>query len=657
MPLSANLGMPFVEAGQAQKHVTLNEALRILDASIHLSVVAVSSSAPSSPEEGERHIVAAGSDGAFSGQTHAIATFEDGAWRFLAPRTGWRAWVEVEDILYVFDGDTWRDLRDLSVELDDVLRLGINTASEGENRLAVRSNAALFHAVADADGGSGDVRIQISKEAAPNTASVFFSNGFEGRAEFGLAGSDDFSLKVSADGENWIESLVISAESGSVALPFAADLQSAIKLSGGITPPEITSNRNDYDPDGFADASVLRLSSDASRAITGLQAAADGRLVAIQNAGSNAIILRNEDAASSSANRFATASDITLAAAQCAVLQYDAAASRWRALAAPASSSGGSPDLSALHLVIAKLQMRVADLAGAPVNWIGAVSDSFDNASGLNIGGSTAMDTSEAGVIKPTSSTGTNQLPTMTAATTSGVTITASSEYAGGYQGWRIGDRVTSISGTWVTNGTPSGTVEIDFGTAKVLTGYSVMPLDGYLTRAPKDWTFQGWNGSSWVTLDTRSAQTFASHAKKTYSFTNTAGYTKYRFNVTANNGDGYMAIEEVELFDPAMQNDMTAISAAFDLPAEPDAIDLLFVIEKIDPMTPDTDFAAAVSIDGGTNFDAGSIEELGTVGALTICRAAAINVAARDGTSLRWRITTHNNKCCKIHDIAARAY
>ena len=46
MPVSANLGLPFLEAGQAQKHVTLNEALRILDASIHLSVVAVSSSAP-----------------------------------------------------------------------------------------------------------------------------------------------------------------------------------------------------------------------------------------------------------------------------------------------------------------------------------------------------------------------------------------------------------------------------------------------------------------------------------------------------------------------------------------------------------------------------------------------------------------------------------
>jgi|GEM_PF-3834123 len=73
--------------------------------------------------------------------------------------------------------------------------------------------------------------------------------------------------------------------------------------------------------------------------------------------------------------------------------------------------------------------------------------------------------------------------------------------------------------------------------------------------------------------------------------------------------------------------------------------------------MVPDTDYVASVSIDGGTNYDAGSIEELGTVGALTICRAAAINVSARSGTSFRWKIETHNNKNCKIHDIAASAY
>jgi hypothetical protein len=219
MTESANLGLPFLEAGQAQKHVTLNEALRILDAAIHLSVAAISATAPGSPGAGERHIVATGASGAFAGNENAIANYEDGAWRFLMPHVGWRAWVEAEDILYVFDGEAWRDLRDLPVELDDVLRLGINTVSEGENRLAVRSNAALLHAINAADGGTGDVRLQISRETSGDTASVFFSNAFEGRAEFGLIESEQFKLKVSANGSVWLESLTADPATGRVRLP------------------------------------------------------------------------------------------------------------------------------------------------------------------------------------------------------------------------------------------------------------------------------------------------------------------------------------------------------------------------------------------------------------------------------------------------------
>jgi len=647
MPVSANLGMPFLEAGQAQKHVTLNEALRILDASIHLSVAAVSSSAPSSPDEAERHIVAAGAGGAFAGQANAIATFEDGAWRFLPPRTGWRAWVEAEDILYVFDGETWRDLRDLSVELDDVLRLGINTVSEGENRLAVRSNAALFHAVEDADGGSGDVRLQISKEAGPNTASVFFSNAFEGRAEFGLAGDDDFSLKVSADGESWVSSLVVSGESGAVALPLAADLQGAVSFSGDTSPPEITSDRNDYDPSGLSNASVLRLSSDASRAITGLAGGADGRIVAIHNAGSNAIVLKNEDAASSAANRFALAGNVTLAANECALLQYDAAASRWRVLASPSAAAGGSADLSPLHLAVAKLQMRVADLTNTPVNWIGAVSDSYDNTAGLNIGGSSGLDTSEAGVVKPSASGGSSIF--------TGGSVSASSTFSGSSASNAFdGNNATD----WIANG--SSNEHVQYQTASPKTAVKVKLRNAYNsgtgTYRCQNFSIRGSNdGSSWTTL--YSGTLPANAADHEYDLTTPGSYTYYRLLASNSYGGANCGITEFHLFESPATNNLVAVSESFTLPAEPDSIDFYFVIEKINAMTPNTDYVASVSIDGGTNYDTGSIEELGTVGALTICRAASNNVSARTGTSFRWKIETHNNKNCKLHDIAARVY
>ncbi len=64
----------------------------------------------------------------------------------------------------------------------------------------------------------------------------------------------------------------------------------SLRLAADISPSQITANQNDYNPTGLSTASVLRLSSDASRDITGLQAGADGRLMIIHNVGSNNIV-------------------------------------------------------------------------------------------------------------------------------------------------------------------------------------------------------------------------------------------------------------------------------------------------------------------------------------------------------------------------------
>jgi hypothetical protein len=219
MTSTPNLGLPFIEGSQAQKHVTHNEALRILDAAIQIGVLDLTrTSPPSSPAEGERHVVASGATGAWVGQANAIATWQDGAWAFLAARTGWCIWSSADDVMFVFDGTHWRDLRDLPVTLDNAVHIGINTTASAPNLLSVKSNAALLTAINVADGGSGDARLQISKEGAAKTASVFFSDAFSGRAEFGLAGDDNFHLKVSPDGSGWTDALVIDKATGKIAL-------------------------------------------------------------------------------------------------------------------------------------------------------------------------------------------------------------------------------------------------------------------------------------------------------------------------------------------------------------------------------------------------------------------------------------------------------
>ncbi len=326
-----HLGMPFIEGSQAQKHVTHNEALRILDAAVQIGVLDTDQTAPPpTPADGDRHIVAGGATGAWAGHDDAVAVREDGAWRFLAPRLGWCAWSDADGLLLVYDGAAWTDVVSGGGSMpDSIAQFGINDTASDPNLLTVRSNAALFNAIDVADGGTGDMRVQISKEATAKTASVVFSDAFSGRAEFGLIGSDAFKLKVSNDGTTFVEALVVDQSSGNAAL------SRGVALTGVVSPSQITSNQNDYNPAGIASASVLNLYSDASRTVTGLAGGAEGRVIALINTGTQTILLLNESASSTAANRFALGSDLTIGAKRAAILRYDGTAARWYMIARP----------------------------------------------------------------------------------------------------------------------------------------------------------------------------------------------------------------------------------------------------------------------------------------------------------------------------------
>jgi hypothetical protein len=107
---SPNLNLPYILAAQAQKHVTHNEAVRMLDAIVQLSVRDRDLAAPPpAPADGDRHIVAAAASGAWTGKSGEIAAYQDGAWAFYTPREGWTAWIADEDKLLAFNGSSWVD--------------------------------------------------------------------------------------------------------------------------------------------------------------------------------------------------------------------------------------------------------------------------------------------------------------------------------------------------------------------------------------------------------------------------------------------------------------------------------------------------------------------------------------------------------------------
>jgi hypothetical protein len=209
---TTHLGLPYLAPAQAQKHVTHNQALGRLDALVQLAVLDSDRTAPpSSPAEGDRHIVAAGAAGAWDGRDGMVAAFIDGAWTFFEPAPGWLAYDVAAAIVLLRGAGDWAAL---GGALGAASRFGVNTDADDTNRLAVRSNAALFTDLDAADGGSGDMRLIVNKETDADTASFLFQSGFSGRAEIGLAGDADFVFKVSPDGTTWNEAIRIDKDTG-----------------------------------------------------------------------------------------------------------------------------------------------------------------------------------------------------------------------------------------------------------------------------------------------------------------------------------------------------------------------------------------------------------------------------------------------------------
>ncbi len=105
---STHLGLPYLLAAQAQKHVTHNEALRLLDAMVQLSVLdRTRTTPPASPADGDRHLVASGATGLWAGWDLNLAYWVDGVWMRLVPRPGWLVWVAAEQVFVVWNGSVW----------------------------------------------------------------------------------------------------------------------------------------------------------------------------------------------------------------------------------------------------------------------------------------------------------------------------------------------------------------------------------------------------------------------------------------------------------------------------------------------------------------------------------------------------------------------
>ncbi|MBS0564343.1 MAG: DUF2793 domain-containing protein [Proteobacteria bacterium] len=109
MNTTNQLGLPLLQAAQAQKHVTMNEALARLDGLAILTLQSQSTAAPPAiVTDGAAYAVPAGAVAAWAGQDGRLAIGRNGGWDFAVPRRGWRALILDEGTQALHDGAAWR---------------------------------------------------------------------------------------------------------------------------------------------------------------------------------------------------------------------------------------------------------------------------------------------------------------------------------------------------------------------------------------------------------------------------------------------------------------------------------------------------------------------------------------------------------------------
>jgi hypothetical protein len=235
-----NLALPLLVQNQSGKELTHNEALAIIDALLNNGIIDKDlTTPPSSPANGQAYIVGTSSTDLWSSKDEQIAFYNNG-WEFIVPREGLTLWINDEDCLYTYNGTSWvkttnensslDNLSDVIIsspaqydllshngtnfvntqEIQNLDLVGINTTADTNNKLAVASDYILFNRA------TNNIRIKANKNASTDTASHLFQTNYSGRAEFGLIGNDDFTLKVSADGSSWNDAFVIDKDNGNV---------------------------------------------------------------------------------------------------------------------------------------------------------------------------------------------------------------------------------------------------------------------------------------------------------------------------------------------------------------------------------------------------------------------------------------------------------
>lgn len=103
MSKTGRLGLPYILQAQAQKEVTHNQALKILDVYVNTVVEAIVDELPETGNDGDMYITARGN----------LAQYSNASWEYYQPFDWMEVWVKEKQTKMIFNGKKWVDLLSL----------------------------------------------------------------------------------------------------------------------------------------------------------------------------------------------------------------------------------------------------------------------------------------------------------------------------------------------------------------------------------------------------------------------------------------------------------------------------------------------------------------------------------------------------------------
>lgn len=143
--------------------------------------------------------------------------------------------------------------------------------------------------------------------------------------------------------------------------------------------------------------------------------------------------------------------------------------------------------------------------------------------------------------------------------TTTGGTATADSNFGAGYEADKAFD--SNNATYWLSaNSALPHNLEYQHASAKTIRKYTIIAPPAAVadaTMAPKTWTFEYYNGSTWIVVDTQTlVANWTANESRSYTFSSAASAANWRINTTATQNGTFASIAELQMNEVSAYTD-----------------------------------------------------------------------------------------------------